>query len=561
VLKTSTPKQKESSTKEATPALRTTMPQQKESTKEADAADAHQDFIVKAEAKAGAKLERRAAASAGVETDEEEAAQEAAPAAKAGALELKDGSTVEHKEKTAQEAAPAAKAGALELKESSAAERREKTAQEAGSNATRELESAGASILARAENASRPQGEEPAAGAAGGAGGGQNDSALLRWGSEASSANNKTANLLAPQNIKAGEDMEVVALQGPQAGQWLRCKIIGMGKDPDTFDVFIPGVPKEQRRVNDIPAWGLRRPAPVEIAKKADKKDGLLFFWAVSGKDKALKLVTENIDHLRKTYKGRADVFLVHYDGQKTSWVMKNATWYNKNVQYASESFVAKRYYASASMLFATEFYPLHVRFARRVLPEILAKRAYEYVWLLDEDVDFRATDLNRMVEDARRSEAAILAPSALFVDSERKRATEKLYFPGCGQLQATCFVHVPKPACQYRYVNFIGAYFPIMKPEVLTELAACPACDSQIDRLWCRRAARQLQLKPETACAVLDQVNIVHTNGKTLRKWEAVDASHNLIQDVSTAFTEDFVDQGDIADLECVRAPEDQVP
>mmetsp|Transcript_18325 Transcript_18325/g.57651 ORF Transcript_18325/g.57651 Transcript_18325/m.57651 type:complete len:97 (+) Transcript_18325:1036-1326(+) len=95
---------------------------------------------------------------------------------------------------------------------------------------------------------------------------------------------------------------------------------------------------------------------------------------------------------------------------------------------------------------------------------------------------------------------------------------------------------------------------FPMMKPEVLTDLAGCPTCEVAIDRLWCARTANKLGVPPEETCAILDQATVVHTNGKTLRKWEGITIGHDNINDVRSAFPKEYVDGGDLADFRCVQ-------
>uniref|UniRef100_A0A7S1Q8H9 Hexosyltransferase n=1 Tax=Alexandrium catenella TaxID=2925 RepID=A0A7S1Q8H9_ALECA len=353
-----------------------------------------------------------------------------------------------------------------------------------------------------------------------------------------------------PQDpINIGEKMEVVVLTGTQAGQWLKCKVVAQGEKPNTYDVMLnSGLGMKRRFVPAVPGAALRKPLETN-----EKSDGVLFFWAVSSRPNVMELVKKNVEHLQKTLDRRADVYLVHYDGNKADWTDADADWYSKNVKFSVEEKIPKKQQNVASMLFAQDYYPPQITFARKLAPELLAKRQYDYIWLLDEDVDFTMTNLTKLFSDAEATESPIVAPSVVFEDRYRKHPETKMYLAGCTIATPMCFMHMPQ-RCHYRYVNYIEAMFPIMKPQVMTELASCSDCEKVIDRLWCARAARTMDHPASEACAILDQATVVHTNGKTLRKWEAVGALHDTIGDVRAAYPTEFVDGGDLANFRCVN-------
>jgi len=146
------------------------------------------------------------------------------------------------------------------------------------------------------------------------------------------------------------------------------------------------------------------------------------------------------------------------------------------------------------------------------------------------------------------------VAPSVRFEERYQAHPEMKGYVGGCSLVTPMCFMHVPNTRCHYRYTNYVEAMFPIMRPQVLTDLASCTDCEKAIDRLWCARVARTMEHPPQEACAILDQSTVVHTNGKTLRKWEAVSALHDSVGDVRATYPTEFVDGGDLASFRCVQ-------
>uniref|UniRef100_A0A7S1M5L4 Uncharacterized protein n=1 Tax=Alexandrium catenella TaxID=2925 RepID=A0A7S1M5L4_ALECA len=342
--------------------------------------------------------------------------------------------------------------------------------------------------------------------------------------------------------VALGDTMEVTIKGGDHDGQVVKGVVEDRDAENDVYELYLPHAPEGHRHVSSIPFSWLRRP------DESAGKDGVLLFWAVTSKPSTMDLVTKNIDHLRSTYRGKADVFLLHID-DKAMWMERSEEWYNSSVQFSSEYRIPKQFYASASMLYAADFYPPQVRLGKMTLPQVVSKRDYKWIWMVDEDIDFSATDLNKLFGDADRSGSLIVAPAVSFEDRlTTLKAATKMYATGCSAANAMCFIHVPKPVCQYRYVNFVEAMFPIMKPAAFQEMAACTECDTQIDRFWCTHPAMRLMHDHNQVCAILDQATVTHTNGKTLRKWETVDRSHPTVLRQRLG---DYVDE--IATLKCV--------
>jgi len=351
--------------------------------------------------------------------------------------------------------------------------------------------------------------------------------------------------MLDRNGVAVGDRMEVMIKSGDHNGQAVEGIVEERDAEKDLYDLYLPHAPEGHRHVRSIPYSWLRRP------DESAGKDGVLLFWAVTSKPSTMDLVTKNIDHLRSTYRGKADVFLLHIDDGKAEWLESDGAWYSRNVQFTAEQTVPKFAHASSSMLYATSFYPPQVRLAKSALPQVMAGHDYKWVWIVDQDVDFSTTDLDRLFSDADKSGSLIVAPAVSFEDRlTTLKAATKMYAPGCSPANAMCFIHKPKPICQYRYVNFVEAMFPIMKPAAFREMLACEDCDAQIDRHWCTRPAVRILHDHNQVCAILDQVTVTHTNGKTLRKWEAVDQSY-AGQRALSGPRGDYVE--DIATLKCV--------
>jgi len=345
--------------------------------------------------------------------------------------------------------------------------------------------------------------------------------------------------------VAVGDHMELVLKSGDYAGQVLKA-IVESREEGGLYNLYLPHAPEGHRHAVKVPFDWLRMP------DASAQGNGVLLFWAVTSKQPTMDLVVKNIKHLRESYGGKADVFLVHIDNGKADWYDRDEAWYKSNVQYSEEQEIPKQQTASASMLFTSDFYPPQLKLAKAFLPEVLSEHDYKWVWIVDEDVDFSKTDLNKLFSDAERTGALIVSPSVTFEDKlTSQQAISKLYVPGCSFASPMCFIHKAKPLCQYRYVNFLEAMFPVMKPAAFKAMLSCENCDMQIDRFWCKHPAISLVQDPDQVCAILDQSSVTHTNGKTLRKWETLDKTYANLRDPTqfrmTSYTED------IATLKCV--------
>eukprot|EP00401_Gymnodinium_catenatum_P020068 CAMPEP_0117539976 /NCGR_PEP_ID=MMETSP0784-20121206/43262_1 /TAXON_ID=39447 /ORGANISM="" /LENGTH=273 /DNA_ID=CAMNT_0005336619 /DNA_START=178 /DNA_END=999 /DNA_ORIENTATION=+ len=226
----------------------------------------------------------------------------------------------------------------------------------------------------------------------------------------------------------------------------------------------------------------------------------VLMYWAVAFDPKVVDLVVANVDHLQA--KGlQFDVLLGHYDMKRESWVQRNESWYRQNVRWG----------VSASGFKVHLLQTIH---AQRLAPG-LKLLDYDWLWLLDEDVDLTNLQPPRFFKDLAASEALIASPA--FTQKIRsKTGFESPYYP----------MNTPQPGMLFRYVPMIEVIMPIMRPQVLTELFDCGDnlapmnSDWGIDHIWCSFSARRLFHDRYKTCAVLDRSGpVVHKNYGSTRK------------------------------------------
>lgn len=341
--------------------------------------------------------------------------------------------------------------------------------------------------------------------------------------------------------FRPGEEAEVIALEGSAVGQWLPCTVLKQERG-GTFTISLTDM---ARNIPGVPVSALRKVAPpLDVGK--DIADGVLLFWAVGSKDYTIDLVMQNIDHLRKTYKGRADVYLAHYDGQQDIWLNRDEGWYKKNVQFSGfKNWKIKRSRPSG--------FPPQLILAQEFLPEVIDKRQYRWVWLLDEAVDFRHTNMTQLFEEAFATKSLIAAPTVKLANRTGEE-NNKIAYGECDPFYTACKVHSQQAECSYRYVNFIDMMFPLIHPRALMEIYnSCSNCMQQIDHVWCLRSARLLKRPQDEACAILDNVYVGHANSLSLKKATVqVNASEG---DARSSYKEDWVDGDKIKTLQCVKS------
>jgi len=250
----------------------------------------------------------------------------------------------------------------------------------------------------------------------------------------------------------------------------------------------------------------------------------VLVFWAVGSKPRAIQLVRQNVELLREEVRQASssstplsvDVFLAHYDHHRDLWKASHeaAQWYNENVQYSVQETGYKMKLANHWLL-------------EKGQPNI---HKYEWLWLLDEDADFSGgTKLQTLMSEARSSGAGIVGPAVVAAPtsevSMERHADE--WGAGCQPGNPMCRLAAPDPRCRYRYTNFVEVMFTFMKPIAFEKaLTGCPDCLHEtsvwgLDKTWCVMAAHSLERSYKKFCAIMDRVQVIHENLKTLDKWK----------------------------------------
>jgi len=291
-----------------------------------------------------------------------------------------------------------------------------------------------------------------------------------------------------------------------------------------------------------VPQW--RENKPAGNATNSDKKL-MLAFWAVGSSQAAMDLVRKDVAKLRATWGDNAEVYLAHYDMKRDQWLSNKADreWYDKNVQYSAERKGFK------------------FQIMQALFKDSVDEGKYEWIWALDEDVDFSDTDISKMINLARQSKASITLPA--FTQSGLREGKDKLAHS----------YQSPDPSCLYRYSEIVENIFPIFRPQALWPvLYECHNCIHEetawgLCRVWCNFAAKKLHQQRGKTCAIIDKTPVVHTNLKTLTekypgkggaedtqfRWQAKRDSN----DVKANHPNEFVST-EPADLktECVRDP-----
>jgi len=273
-------------------------------------------------------------------------------------------------------------------------------------------------------------------------------------------------------------------------------------------------------------AMSLNAPRQADARSAAGESPGrnssirVLVFLAAGSTPRTMETTKHNIDNLKSHSLIESEVYLAHYDGHKDKWQQSEGEWYSTNVNYSVEDQGGK------------------FLMAQRQLPELLAKQRYDWIWLVDEDVDFANTNITRMFLDAGQTEAYIVQPALIsgpkidvpFRHMKAKAALLSLDSTvnvGCQPGEPMCDHLAPNRKCLFRYVNLVEVMTPIIRQDALLSiLTACPGCIHErsvwgLDKMWCAWIAAQYNKLDTTGCAVLDRVGVVHMNQRTITKWD----------------------------------------
>jgi len=288
-------------------------------------------------------------------------------------------------------------------------------------------------------------------------------------------------------------------------------------------------------------------------------QDRLLLFWPVQYGHLVPMYVQENAKNLdRFSHPSHerplhVDIFLVHYDGKRSSWQQKcGMSWYGAHVRYSADTEAGLKMWLARDLLLAD-------RSQVRV-------DSYSYVWLLDEDAGLATLDVARMLKLARQSEANIVTPAfvnvcwnctksrELLVSAAKTTAATRAGAHAAGGMlcqtgEPMCKFQLPRSDCLYRYTNFVEVSFPLIKPAALRLLGRCDKCMPNphstwgLNDVWCHLTAREPVLRSKS-CAIIDETPILHYNfrthpksGKLSRRIQAVKANWDALQRVKTSF------------------------
>jgi len=274
----------------------------------------------------------------------------------------------------------------------------------------------------------------------------------------------------------------------------------GIGQHSPGFGLGQGGIPERSR---DVP--GEEESSEFTLGPKPRCGAGrqrLLMFSSVSSRARTMELMKDNIDHARNTYEAAClDVYLVHYDSNQSAWISRyGGAWYRRNVQYTAHQSGYK------------------LQLMQRLLSEEQI-REYDWVWAVDEDINFADLNISQMLDDARASGSGLTLPAfrqlSMYRNGPRKEEWEfeTLRYP----------VQLPRADCRFRYAPFIEVICPLMRPEALVALLTkCYHCFHEktswgVNKIWCSWTARELGLSRHKGCAILDQTPVVHMNFRSL--------------------------------------------
>jgi hypothetical protein len=275
-----------------------------------------------------------------------------------------------------------------------------------------------------------------------------------------------------------------------------------------------------------------------------DTSGQVLLFWPVGSSKRIMDLVTTNINHVHKEL-AKADIFFVHYDLQQAAWLTKDSDWYHKHIAF-SVSQKGYKFQLTRSLIFGKD--------------SVVSADSYNWIWTLDEDIDFHAMNLPRMFAIADLSGALITIPAFTQAQDANKRDST-LDYP----------IQEPRKQCQYRYTPFVEVMFPLIRPIVLRMITEeCENCIHDhsfwgLDCVWCAWSAKQMGSPNKTACAIIDETPALHMNYKTMgTKYGGTGGAENRTfldmalkdrDDVKAHHPDEFVDMKTDSWEHCVKS------
>lgn len=267
--------------------------------------------------------------------------------------------------------------------------------------------------------------------------------------------------------------------------------------------------------------------------------DRLLIFWALGSSDKAVRLISSNVQHAREQLEDNVDVYFAHYDSKRSVWLQrKGQTWYDHNVNFWAEE-PGYKIQLMKKLLLVSQFDLMR----------------YKWVWSLDEDVSFRATNLLNMLELTKESAALIATPAFTEPHNQHDEKAQHNF-------------QLPNNKCRFRYTPFVEVTQPLFSTASLKKLlTSCRHCWSQnsvwgLDHMWCSWVARNMGSDRSKACAIIDETPTEHLSFRTLKGKYSEDGSKNpdfAVQAMSDKvrvwdrYPEDYIADPQVKQLQCV--------
>jgi len=267
----------------------------------------------------------------------------------------------------------------------------------------------------------------------------------------------------------------------------------------------------------------------------------LLLIVAVGSKPENMDLIMADVNHLRNHYNGRVDVHLQHYDQSKQAWLKYSPQWYKNNVQHDS-------YKQGFKMPAVSKFISHYDQI-----------KDYDWVWLMDEDIDVTKIEIPKMFSMALETGSPIVGPS---LQSPLGKIGNRSKFDGknlpsmfmdCVHGDIPCLYQSPDARCRYSYTKYIELTTPLFRPPALWQaLHQCEDCftnftDWGLDFIWCSRAAELYELPQNRGCALLDQSPVTHRDMRTLpihnkqkQEWQQESMEH--VKSIEQTYPEHFV-------------------
>lgn len=179
----------------------------------------------------------------------------------------------------------------------------------------------------------------------------------------------------------------------------------------------------------------------------------------------------------------------------------------------------------------------------------------YNWVMLVDDDIDFSHMDVKRFWYLAEASKAQIVAPSMKF-----SRYWSTFMQP-----------HGNSKLCNnslYRYTNFVEVQAPMFRPSALRIVVKelmFPLIQNEsrsdwgMDNIWCTLIAHKMNWPIRKTCAVVDEESAVHLDSRTgeiatdnFTKADAPKLGDRQIEKFRNKFPEYFVEQHNVIEFQC---------